>query len=116
VPAQVEDSVMRALARNPAYRPPSVAAFADELGGRRVAAPTVPHPAPASRRRLWLVLAAVLALSAVAVGIALATGGGGSSTPTVPPRRATVRPIAPGADAQEQARNIAAWLRARARR
>ena len=44
VPRGVEDAVMRSLARNPAYRPASAAAFAQELGADDD--PTVPLHAP----------------------------------------------------------------------
>src|SRR4051794_30431211 len=121
VPRNVEDAVMRSLARNPAYRPDSAAAFAQALGGGEE--PTVPLHAPtrvartphrAANNRLWLTLAAVLVLAAV-LAIVLGTRGGGSSAP--PPRRhLVVRPIPQGTNAQQQARKIAAWLRARAAR
>jgi eukaryotic-like serine/threonine-protein kinase len=106
---QLEDAVMRALARNPAYRPATATAFAGEL------AATVRHAAPArasNRDRVWWVVAAVVALAAIVSGIVVAATGGGSKSPP-PARPAAVRPIPRGADAQEQARNIAAWLRAR---
>jgi hypothetical protein len=112
---------MRSLARNPAYRPASAAAFAQELGGGEE--PTVPLHTPtrvarmphrAANNRLWLALAAVLVLVAV-LGIVLGTRGGGSDTP--PPRRhLVVRSIPQGTNAQQQAQKIAAWLRARAAR
>jgi eukaryotic-like serine/threonine-protein kinase len=107
---QVEDALMRALARNAAYRPPSAGAFAQEL------AATARHAAPASRSRqdrIWWTIAAVVALAAIASGIVVAATGSGDSTPPARPRQAVVRPIPRGADAQQQARNIAAWLRAR---
>jgi eukaryotic-like serine/threonine-protein kinase len=116
VSPQVEDAVMRALARNPAYRPTAATAFAQELGATvPLEAPTKVAPAPAQRdrRRLWLGLAAlVVSLVAITVAVALATTGGGPKAPTTP-RQATVRPIPRGTGAQQQARNIAAWLRAR---
>jgi serine/threonine-protein kinase len=115
VPQGVEDAVMRSLARNPAYRPASAAAFARELGADDE--PTVPLPAPAPPRRrsyLWPALAALLVLAAVILGVALATRSGGSSPPR--PRQTLVRPIPRGANAQQQAQGIAAWLRARAAR
>jgi serine/threonine-protein kinase len=116
VPPRVEDAVMRSLARNPAYRPASAAAFARELGAGDV--PTVPLPAPAPprrRNRLWPALAALVVLAAVILGVVLATRGGGSSPPPRP-RQTAVRPIPRGANAQQQAQGIAAWLRARAAR
>jgi serine/threonine-protein kinase len=119
VSPQVEDAVMRALARNPAYRPATAAAFAQELGATvPLEAPTKVAAAPAQRdrRRLWLGLAAVVVLAAIAVAVALATTGGGGSKPPASPRQAAVKPIPRGTDAQQQARNIAAWLRARSAR
>ena len=110
VSPQVEDALMRALARNAAYRPPSAAAFAQEL------AATARHAAPAPRSpqdRIWWAIAAVVALAAIASGIVVAARGNGGSKPPARPRQAVVRPIPRGADAQQQARNIAAWLRAR---
>jgi serine/threonine protein kinase len=114
VPRGVEDAVMRSLARNPAYRPASAAAFARELGADEE--PTLPLRAPSRRpTRLWPALAALLILAAIVLGVVLGTRGGGSSTP--PKHRSTVvRPIPHGANAQEQAQKIAAWLRARAAR
>jgi serine/threonine-protein kinase len=114
VPPAVEDAVMRSLARNPAYRPASAAAFAREL--RPDDEPTVPlhaqPPRPRNRLWPWAALAAVVVLGAAVLGIALATRGGGSGSPQRQP--ATVRPIPHGANAQQQAAEIAAWLRARA--
>lgn len=118
VPSQVEDAVMRALARNPAYRQPSADELARELGDRPTAPTRVAPPTPQRRSRKWLAAAAVAATGigvAVVVVAVLATRGGNSP----PPRRpapVAVRPIPPGANAQEQARNVAAWLRARAAR
>jgi serine/threonine-protein kinase len=114
VPRGVEDAVMRSLARNPAYRPASAAAFAGELGAD--AEPTVPLPAAAAPRRSRLLpaLAALLILVAIVLGVVLATRGG--STPAPKPRQTGVQPIPRGTNAQEQAQRIAAWLRARAAR
>ena len=110
VSPQVEDAVMRALARNPAYRPPSAAALAQELSA------TVPFEAtvqPDDHHRLWWAIAAVVGVAAIASGIAVALTDGGASTPPATRPPAAVRPIPRGADARQQARNIAAWLRAR---
>src|SRR3954452_60390 len=88
VPRNVEDAVMRSLARNPAYRPASAAAFAQELGAG--GEPTVPLQAPtqvahvqhrASNNRVWLGLAAVVLLLVVIV-LAVALGTRGSSPPS----------------------------------
>jgi eukaryotic-like serine/threonine-protein kinase len=114
---QFEDAVMRALARNREYRQSSADEFARELSGRPTA-PTRIQPAPQRRRSpAWLALAAagVAAIAVAALVAELATRGGGSAPPGTP-APAAVRPIPPGANAQEQARNVAAWLRARAAR
>jgi len=110
VSPQVEDAVMRALARNPTYRPPSAAAFAQELSAT---APFEATVQPDDHHRLWWAIAAVVAVAAIASGIAVALTDGGGSTPPATRPPAAVRPIPRGADARQQARNIAAWLRAR---
>jgi serine/threonine-protein kinase len=112
VPRHVEDAVMRSLARNPAYRPPSADALARALGSKPA---TVPLPARTSRRRLWLALAAVVAAAAAALAVGLATRGGGSPKPAARTQPPAARPIVHSPDAQQQARNIAAWLRANSR-
>jgi serine/threonine-protein kinase len=108
-PRDLEDLVMRCLARNPAYRP-SAAELVGEL--EPAAAPERPTqrlPRPhVERRRLWLGLAALLVLAAILLAVALSTRGSGSSPP---PRQPAVPSIARGATPQQQARNIAAWLR-----
>jgi serine/threonine-protein kinase len=113
----VEDAVMRALARNPDYRQSSAAELARELGDRPTAPTRVAPAAPRRRSPGWLLagVAAVVIAAAAALGVVLGTRGGDKP----PPRRpvpAAVRPIPPGANAQEQARNVAVWLRARAAR
>jgi len=114
VPRHVEDAVMRSLARNPAYRPASADELARELGDQPTAPTRVASTAPARRRRTrwWLAAAAAGAIGAVVAGVVLATND--DSGPPPRPARAAVQPIPPGANAQEQARNVAAWLRARA--
>ena len=112
VPRHVEDAVMRSLARNPAYRPASAEALGRELAPEEPATKVARAPRRPSRRgRLWLVLSGALVAAAAALGIALATRGGGAP----PPRPTAVPPIQHGANAQEQARNIAAWLRQNSR-
>jgi len=113
VSPQVENAVMRALARNPAYRPATAAALEQNL---TATSPLEAPARPADHHRFWWALAAVVTVAAIASGIAVAiTGTGGSKAPPAPPRTA-VQPIPRGADAQQQARNIAAWLRARSAR
>ena len=123
VPQELEDVVMHCLARNPDYRPADGAALAAELGGKT---PTQPMRAPTrptrvlsahspSRRSLWLALAGVLVVAAVLLGIALASRGSGNGgspgTTEVVVSTPAVQPIPGGATPQEQARNLAAWLR-----
>lgn len=113
-PERVEDAVMRSLARNPRYRPSSAAELARELAPDDDEPPTValetPRGTGRDSRKLWLALAGVLAVAAVLLGIAFGTRGSDSKPPATP-RPPAVRPIAPGATAQQQARNLSAWLR-----
>jgi len=113
VPPHIENAVLRSLARDPASRPPSAEAFADELAERATAPTLVARPPRRSRRTLFLALAAALLLAAVLLGVALATRGGAS--PPGQQRPPMVAPIARGATPQEQARNVAAWLRRHSR-
>jgi serine/threonine protein kinase len=114
VPRHVEDAVMRSLARNPAYRPASAEALARELSREpsTKVAPAPRRPA-ATHRRLWLGLTAALVAAAIALGVAFGSRDGGSPRPR--PRPAAVPEIPRGANAQEQARNVAAWLRRNSR-
>jgi eukaryotic-like serine/threonine-protein kinase len=107
VPRDLEDVVMRSLARNPAYRP---ADLERELAPQGAEPPTERLEAPreSSRRLLWLVAAGTAVLAGILLAVTL-TGGHSSRQPTPAPR--AVPQIPRGADAQEQARNIAAWLR-----
>lgn len=110
VPRRVEDAVMRSLARNPDYRPSSAAELARELASREDEPPTVPLNPPKRARKLWpsIVAAALLVLAASVLAIGFATRGGGTTPPAKPP---AVQPVARGASAQQQARNLSAWLR-----
>jgi eukaryotic-like serine/threonine-protein kinase len=115
VPQRVEDAVMRSLARNPDYRPSSAAELARELAAASDKPLTKPLEAPPraagpDRRKLWLALAVVLAVAAILLGIALGTRGS-EGAPPAKPRPPAVQPIARGATAQQQARNLSAWLR-----
>jgi eukaryotic-like serine/threonine-protein kinase len=118
VPPEVEAAVMHALAREPRFRPASAADLAQELSATPAEQPTV----PLRRRRtldlrgrrgvLWLVGSIAVAVVAVALGIAQLGGKGGSSTP--PPTPRVTRP-APAPSAEQQARNLARWLRVHSR-
>jgi serine/threonine-protein kinase len=120
-PPELEDVVMHSLARNPAYRPADGAALASELRGEAVTRPLRPtrtrvYPAAPTRRRyLWPALVAGLVLAGVLLAVALATRGGSNGgspgTTAVVVKTPPVQPIPRGANPQEEARNLAAWLR-----
>jgi serine/threonine protein kinase len=116
VPHEVEAAVMHALARDPSFRPASAADLAHELASAREQ-PTRPLPprrfvsVPGRGGAVWLAAAIIVAAIAVAVG--LAKIGGGSSAP--PPAPARVTPPAPAPTAEQQARNLARWLRVHSR-
>jgi serine/threonine-protein kinase len=113
-PAQLEQAVMRCLARAPEYRP--TAEHLHALLTADAEPPTVllpqrrSHSVPARGTALWLGLAAVLASIGVAVGL-IATGGGHHAGARPRPRIFTPAPVSPGASAADEARNLAAWLR-----
>ena len=120
IPREVEAAVMHALARDPSFRPASAADLAHELA---LADGAEEQTRPLPRRRtvsvarsrgmLWLVLALVAAAIAVAFGLAkLGSGGHHASPPPAPPR--VTAPI-PAATAEQQARNLARWLRVHSR-
>jgi eukaryotic-like serine/threonine-protein kinase len=119
VPAEVEATVMHALARDPRFRPASAAELAQELG---VAQPTeVPTRALARRRQangtrprglFWLAGAVVVALIAVVLGLAHIGGGTGHTASRTPAR---VTPPPHAATAEQQARNLARWLHVHSR-
>jgi serine/threonine protein kinase len=117
VPPRVEDAVMRSLARNPAYRPASTE-LARELAPDGGEPPTLPVEAPRrparKKRKFLLALGGVLVLAAVLLGIALGTGSSDNTAPAEP-KPPAVRPIGYGANAQQQARNLSAWLRSYSR-
>jgi serine/threonine-protein kinase len=118
VPRDLEDVVMHCLARNPEYRPRDGAQLAAELALVDAAA-TKPLLGPPrrewfrDRRLMWAAVAGLLVLATVLLAVVIASGGsskppGGTAVTVEQPK---VQPIPRGTDAQEQARNIAAWLR-----
>ena len=107
VPQQVEDAVMRALARRPEFRPATAAELALELDG---AAPPPTEPSRREhrqRRRLWPLLAVLLVALALAASFAVADRDG-SEPPAAPAR---VEPVRQGATPAEDAQNLSEWLR-----
>jgi len=117
VPHEVEAAVMHALARDPSFRPASAADLAHELASA-TDRPTRPLPqrrfvsVPGRGGAVWLVAAILVAAIAVALGLAKLGGGGKSAPPPAPPR---VTPPAPAPTAEQQARNLARWLRVHSR-
>jgi eukaryotic-like serine/threonine-protein kinase len=114
VPADLEDVVMRCLARNPEYRPATAGELERDLEPALAGPPTErlrPARAPrlSGRRAVWLGFAGLLALAAILLAVTLI--GRRSHSPAVPIRPRAVPSISQGADAQQQARNIAAWIR-----
>jgi hypothetical protein len=114
---------MRCLAADPAARPRSAAALAHELAATLPEADTLALPGHPSQRATEIKAPSVrpskklrpaLALAALAVG---AIAGGGiallatrGSSPPKPAPAPRVAPVPHGANAQQQAQNLAAWL------
>ena len=115
VPPELEEAVMHALARDPSFRPGSAAELAHELEAASTAPATVPLTPPRRRpRRTTLWLLAALAVVAVAVAI-VAVGLDGKSKTAPPPAPARITPPAAASSAEQQARNLARWLRRHSR-
>jgi hypothetical protein len=138
IPAGIEAVVMRSLARNPEYRPPSAAALGQELAG--AATEDVTHPLPQAsgvrasevrteplrppvrpdrkgqafdRRIVIGALVVLLVIAAIVIGVAGRSGGDdkGSSGKPAPAR---VEPLQETGDPSTDAQNLADWLRANA--
>lgn len=109
VPRDLEDLVMRCLARNRSYRPTS-AELVQELEPSAPEPPTrrLPQPRRVERRTVWFALAALLVVAAILLAVAFASR---DSSPSKPRPAPAVPSISRGSTPQEQARNIAAWLR-----
>jgi serine/threonine protein kinase len=139
VPAELEAVVMRCLARNPDYRPPSAAAIAEELraaspetatrplpqasGVRASEVRTVPLQRPTTsaphrrsagqpfgRGALLAVVAALLVVAAIVIAVTANTGDDdGSSGGNPAPSR--VEPVPQNGDPANDARDLSDWLR-----
>jgi serine/threonine-protein kinase len=119
VPRELEAAVMHALAHDPRFRPESAAELARELEGTALGpqpVDTLPPrrtvSVPGQGGMVWLVGAVVVAVIALALGLAK-LGGDKHNSPT--PASVRVTPPAPAATAEQQARNLARWLRVHSR-
>jgi serine/threonine protein kinase len=124
-PPELAGIVLRCLAAEPAGRPESAAELACELAATLPELQTLPlpdHPSlrateikspqshPSRKRRRAVLVACAVAVAAVTAGIiaALSTGSSSPAKPAAPPKVASI-PQMP--TAQQEARELAAWLR-----
>jgi eukaryotic-like serine/threonine-protein kinase len=136
IPEGIEAVVMRSLARNPEYRPPSAAALGQELAATAPEDVTRPLPeasgvgasevrteplrrpttAPPTGRGIdrRILIGAVMALLILAaIVIAIVGGSGGSDNGSGrSPAPAQVQPVQQTGDPVTDAKNLADWLRA----
>ncbi|MGI8421086.1 MAG: serine/threonine-protein kinase [Gaiellaceae bacterium] len=111
VPEPVEDAVMRALARNPRFRPDAAELGRALDGSPASEAPTRRLAVQRPDRRWLLPALAGATLLAVMLAVALTRGGGKPKPVTRPAVPAIARGTTPAAGA----RSLSAWLRARSR-
>ena len=137
IPEALEAVVMRSLARNPEYRPPSAAVLGQELAGAAPDDVTRPLPqasgvrasdvhteplrrpvrrdrkAPTFDRR-WILAAAVvlLVIAAIVIGLVGRSSGNDSGSPAGNPGPADVEPVPQTGDPGGDAKSLADWLRA----
>jgi serine/threonine-protein kinase len=104
-PREVRAILARSIAPDPAARPTAVEVAA-ALRGDTPAAPTRVLPRTRRTFRPWPVALATGAVVALVAAIAIAFSNGGSPAP--PP----VRPVPHSSNPSQQARNLAAWLKA----
>jgi serine/threonine protein kinase len=125
-PGALSAIVMRCLAADPEERPASAAELARELAATSPEAQTLPlpeHPslrateikAPQDRRPRRTRLLAAAAGVAVVTGVVAAIVTSGGSSPSKPAPPPSVAPVPHAVDAEQQARELAAWLRAHSR-
>jgi hypothetical protein len=106
----------RCLAADPEQRP-TAAELARELSASSPESRTAVLPATRRRRRRLPLLVALAAALVLAAGIAavVVTRRGSSPPPAAPARPKPVAPVPHAATAQQQALELAAWLRRNSR-
>jgi eukaryotic-like serine/threonine-protein kinase len=130
VPPELEEVVMRTLARLPQYRPPSAAALARDLSAALGEQPAEEEPGTAAttealvppavtevirrpRRsvgRVWGIAAvAAASLAAFVLALVLVRGTAGEESPPSAP--AQVEPVPQADTPEDQARSLADWIR-----